>query len=153
MSLLIESGKRKMLESQLRRLWVTSASMDRNKNVDDFAEVFRELLRFFGLIRNSHYPLAMTSRTIDTLWHEFVLQTEIYSDFCQKHVGFYVHHRRHSSQNPVPLDSIPRTIDILRRNHGPVKDIWFDGISKTEVEAARSGGLPSSQWSGWPGRQ
>lgn len=29
---------------------------------------------------------------IDEMWHEFVLLTKMYSEFCQKYFGEYVHH-------------------------------------------------------------
>lgn len=43
--------------------------------------------------------------TIDTGWHEFILMTRVYRDFCEKYLDGYIHHL------PAPID--PKT---LKRN-------------------------------------
>lgn len=36
--------------------------------------------------------IDMISKTTDVLWHNFILYTEKYLDFCLNYVGFFVHH-------------------------------------------------------------
>ena len=39
--------------------------------------------------------VEMISKTTDTLWHNLILDTEAYLDFCLNYVGFFVHHKPH----------------------------------------------------------
>lgn len=32
------------------------------------------------------------TKPIDDYWHQFILFTDVYEDFCQKHTGYFVHH-------------------------------------------------------------
>lgn len=36
--------------------------------------------------------VAMPSKAVDALWHEFILSTHEYHAFCRKAFGFYLHH-------------------------------------------------------------
>ncbi len=36
--------------------------------------------------------VAMPSQAVDVVWHEFILFTRAYSDFCQKSFGHFLHH-------------------------------------------------------------
>ncbi len=40
----------------------------------------------------SQSPLASEALVIDLMWHTFLLFTKDYSDFCQRHFGFFIHH-------------------------------------------------------------
>lgn len=39
--------------------------------------------------------VEMISKTTDALWHNLILDTEAYLDFCLNYVGFFVHHKPH----------------------------------------------------------
>ena len=54
-------------------------------------ELLVEILRFLGLIATTERPLT-PSETVDRGWHEFILCTRTYSDFCQRHFGRIIHH-------------------------------------------------------------
>lgn len=45
---------------------------------------------------------------LDDLWHEFILDTRLYSDFCKETAGRYIHHR--------PSDPEDREIQEFREN-------------------------------------
>ncbi len=56
------------------------------------AEVaLREVIRFLDLCAAAGRPLTPSPR-VDDAWHEFVLCTREYADFCQQHFGRFVHH-------------------------------------------------------------
>ena len=54
-------------------------------------ELLVEVLRFLGLIATTEGPLT-PSETVDRGWHEFILCTRTYSEFCQRHFGRIIHH-------------------------------------------------------------
>ena len=50
-----------------------------------------ELLKFLNLIGTVNRRLS-PSQIIDTVWHEFILFTKQYIQFCEKHWGRVIHH-------------------------------------------------------------
>ena len=51
------------------------------------------LRQFFLLSKTSGRPLSMPSRVVDAAWHEFILLTREYADFCREGMGRFLHHR------------------------------------------------------------
>ncbi|HEY0650215.1 hypothetical protein [Phenylobacterium sp.] len=61
---------------------------------DDECEAVLEGLRqFFAIsILAQGRRVAMPSRAVDTAWHEFILSTRAYQDFCFQVMGRFLHH-------------------------------------------------------------
>ena len=59
----------------------------------DFALIEQALRQFFlaYLLSNKQF-VAMPSRIADDLWHEFILYTKQYAEFCQSAFGEFFHH-------------------------------------------------------------
>lgn len=51
----------------------------------------RELKRYFVLVLHGHKH-SMRSKSVDTLWHNFILNTKGYREFCQDAFGKFVDH-------------------------------------------------------------
>lgn len=47
---------------------------------------------FLACLRSNGKFVAMPSRAVDALWHEFILHTRAYRDWCTLAVGRFVHH-------------------------------------------------------------
>lgn len=52
-----------------------------------------DLVRF--LVWKSLYPKKLIAPTevVDEVWHEFILHTEPYREFCKRHFGAFIDHR------------------------------------------------------------
>jgi hypothetical protein len=50
-----------------------------------------EVLRFMELVQNSGERLT-PSYKVDLAWHEFILFTKLYADFCAQHFDRFIHH-------------------------------------------------------------
>ena len=51
-----------------------------------------ETIKFLSLVAQ-HSGLTLTpAHRIDMVWHEFILFTRLYADFCQEQFGKFVHH-------------------------------------------------------------
>ncbi|MBB5020219.1 hypothetical protein HNQ59_003536 [Chitinivorax tropicus] len=51
------------------------------------------LRQYFRISQRSNRKLvAMPSKVVDELWHEFILHTRNYQDFCRKAFGYFLHH-------------------------------------------------------------
>jgi hypothetical protein len=60
---------------------------------DDMASVSRGLRQFFiAHLMSGNKFVAMPSRIVDDLWHEFILYTRDYKEFCAKAFGRFMHH-------------------------------------------------------------
>jgi len=56
-------------------------------------EVFQSLGDWFAInLRAGRRKLSMPSQAVDDAWHEFILFTRNYQDFCQRGLGRFLHH-------------------------------------------------------------
>jgi len=51
-----------------------------------------EFLRFV-VLRQQYLGTIVPSKGVDMFWHAFILYTEEYTAFCERHLGKYMHHR------------------------------------------------------------
>jgi hypothetical protein len=70
----------------------------------DAEEVYIETLRWLwlcayrlsdyqqGKVDTPRMPLASQAQVIDLMWHTFLLFSKDYSEFCETHFGFLLHH-------------------------------------------------------------
>ena len=55
--------------------------------------VERGLRQFFlACLRSNKQFVAMPSRVVDAMWHEFILHTRAYQDWCSLTLGWFLHH-------------------------------------------------------------
>lgn len=54
--------------------------------------VMQGLRQYFQLCRVAHNATSMPSKIVDLAWHEFLLYTKSYANFCKYGVGHFVHH-------------------------------------------------------------
>lgn len=56
-------------------------------------QVFAALREYFHLCRKAgRRRLAMPSQAVDVAWHEFILSTRHYEQFCRRALGRFLHH-------------------------------------------------------------
>lgn len=80
----------------------------------DAALVSRGLRQFFiAYLMNGKRFVSMPSQVADELWHEFILYTREYQDFCDKAFGSFLHH------TPAAVLSSDR-----KRNEG-LRRVWW----------------------------
>jgi hypothetical protein len=55
--------------------------------------VERGLRQFFiACLRSRKQFVAMPSRVVDSMWHEFILHTQAYQQWCELTLGWFLHH-------------------------------------------------------------
>jgi hypothetical protein len=59
--------------------------------------------------------IGMPSRVVDDAWHEFILMTRAYTEFCEKAFGKYLHHTPNVLAPEPIAPTIPKTLDLLRK--------------------------------------
>jgi hypothetical protein len=114
-----------------------------------------ELRRFFCLIGTCDGPLAVISRKVDEIWHQLVLFTPLYREFCQKVFGRFIDHVPRTAYTPIPVAAINNFVNEYMARYGALNPLWLEDVParwKGSVEKASVGEGLDFQWSGWPGR-
>jgi hypothetical protein len=95
--------------------------------------LFTEVKRFLILAQGDDTKKwTMYSHRIDECWHQFILFTREYFEFCQRYFGRYVPHRpsnapETSSSNPGRETSFEEFADRYRELFGiALPDDWYD---------------------------
>lgn len=100
----------RMPEAVLNRFETKRPELDMRQRV----QVEQGLRQYFLVCQRANGKfVSMPSQAVDDLWHEFILFTRNYENFCQKAFGCYLHH------TPVEAMATPtQASDGIRRT-------WF----------------------------
>ncbi|WP_444928805.1 glycine-rich domain-containing protein [Microbulbifer sp. SSSA002] len=74
--------------------------------------------------------VAMPSQVVDAAWHEFILSTRLYDDFCQKSFGRFLHH---TPNEVMPSKNSP--------SEG-IKRAWRIACAHSKIDPSRPDSLP-----------
>jgi hypothetical protein len=95
--------------------------------------LFVEVKRFFVLVRSDDTKMwEMYSARIDEAWHQFILFTKEYTDFCRRFFGRYIPHSpsnapKSETRNSVEVSSFQdfqcRYLELFGE---PPPDAWYD---------------------------
>lgn len=130
------------LEQKLCRLHLADS-------VEKAQELFVEVKRYLILsVLYNNRSIPMFSARVDQAWHEFVLFTREYSEFCNSNFGTFLHHSPREStlplkgkaKSPMNLPEFKRTYESV---FGTLSPLWFDERSVTTNTRLR--------WDSWPG--
>ena len=82
---------------------------------------FEEMVRFLDLCHASPGGLS-PSKKVDKAWHEFLLFTREYEEFCRERYGSFIHHDPSESADPAAYEA---TRDAYAARFGPPPSrIW-----------------------------
>lgn len=102
-------------------------------------QAFTEVLKYLWLskkhtldlvenVNNDNFPsqciMPRSMREIDEMWHEFILFTEDYTNFCLQYFGEYMHHL------PNIFDNMPRPRDIIEREIEKLLPYIYDNLGE-----------------------
>jgi hypothetical protein len=60
--------------------------------VDEIIDGLRTYFQICNRANDNNENLAMPSQAVDAAWHEFILHTKLYSQFCEPAFGRFLHH-------------------------------------------------------------
>lgn len=99
----------------------------------DAEAVARALRQFFGAhLLSGRKFVAMPSKAVDDLWHEFILYTRDYEQFCKRAFGRFMHHTPAVAMGP---SAGRRVADGLRR-------AWWFACKDEDIDPKRASRLP-----------
>ena len=74
-------------------------------STDEVHKALAELIKFIYL--SAYYEMSLTpSPKVDLVWHEFILFTRTYAQFCQKHFQRFIHHQPDDDVNNNNINQI-----------------------------------------------
>jgi hypothetical protein len=85
---------------------------------------FTELKKYVSLSRIHQVPLAMTSPRVDEVWHQFILFTREYRDFCAEFHGGFFHHAPNLPSRPGNPKHIENLVRCYQATYGPMPAVW-----------------------------
>lgn len=59
---------------------------------DEIIEGLRTYFQICNVAQDESENLAMPSQAVDSAWHEFILHTKLYDQFCEQAFGRFLHH-------------------------------------------------------------
>ncbi len=93
--------------------------------------VARGLRQFFlSYLKSGGLRVAMPSKVVDDLWHEFILDTVRYRDFCDRAFGKFLHH-----SPAVKLGKVKADNEGLRR-------VWWFTCREENINPRKATRLP-----------
>ncbi|HOZ64106.1 MAG TPA: hypothetical protein PK497_06830 [Burkholderiaceae bacterium] len=119
-----ESHLPRFLGAKLREQYPHLSSGD----VDLVARGLRQF--FMAHLRSNRQFVAMPSRVVDAMWHEFILHTRAYDMWCQSAFGRLMHH------TPAEVLGSDR-----KRNNG-LRRTWYWACKEESIDPRQPGRLP-----------
>jgi hypothetical protein len=156
--MLLLSTKEKELLDRLERFDLSFATekliTEGRLTVEEIPYVVREFRRFMALAGFGVFPLAMIGPRVDELWHQLILFTKKYEEFCLSTVGRFIEHQPDTPSTPIPVEAGENFRSAYRKYFGDIPAIWFKGMSPATSDYYKQAvlvGRPPTAWSGWAG--
>lgn len=92
MSLMIKESVVKRLMNELRKKYVGKTDEELKFAINGFIE-------YVMLIKESRADVPMYSKSVDFVWHTFILDTREYASFCEEQFGYFLHHVPNASDD------------------------------------------------------
>ena len=111
----------KVMAFQPPELLVERFSQDYNLSREEVIERFDEIKKFLVVCASDHSRSFAPSKTLDKMWHSFVLFTPEYFRFCQD-LGGYIHHR---PTREIMHESYSNTVQTMSKIFGSVNTKYW----------------------------
>lgn len=125
-------------------------------NKEELPKIEIEFKKFMKLVLREDGPLAMLDKRVDEFWHSFILFTPQYQEFCEKVIGFFVHHQPRTSYTPVPILAINNFIDAYKKQYIILDPFWYETLTPELVRNIKNNSVQDliiHKWSGWIGKK
>ncbi|MCZ8382106.1 hypothetical protein O6P37_24875 [Mycobacterium sp. CPCC 205372] len=108
------------------------------ESVDHAELLFREIKRYFVVTEcDAGVTWSMYSLEVDAVWHQFVLFTRQYIDYCRAHFRGYIQHAP-SNAPKIRLAAVrePSTFEMFAQRYAQLfdeslPDVWYDDRNVT----------------------
>ena len=92
---------------------------------EKYQEAFDEFKKYIYLVKiNKDKPIAMVSKQVDEVWHQFILFTQEYHEFCRNIFGKYLHHIPKTKSKPLDKAGAKNFALLYKETFGSIPSIW-----------------------------
>lgn len=91
---------------------------------EEYAVAFTEFKKYLALGKWTDRNVAMCSKKVDAIWHQFILFTHDYFSFCNQFFGYYIHHNPRTNSRPLDEDGVPRFVSSYNQFFGEMNSMW-----------------------------
>ena len=104
---------------------------------EDYQEAFTEFKRYVALVNlnKGRGAMSMSSKEVDEVWHQFILFTPQYHEFCDEVLGRYLHHVPTTSQTPSTPTGKANFIRNYTNAFGEIPEIWNINLGSDPCDA------------------
>ena len=96
--------------------------------------LFAEVKKYIVLVRSDETTMwDMYSLRVDEAWHQFILFTREYIEYCQRFFGGYIPHSPSNAPKPATSEAerVPSTFEAFQARYQelfglPLPDAWYD---------------------------
>ncbi len=103
---------------------------------DQATRGLNEVLRFLDLVARRDSKLT-PSIVIDSIWHEFILFTRQYTDYCNYNYGRIIHHNPHNASNKHSYLNNQRgfllTLQLYSRYYGEPNALFWGNMNTLDL--------------------
>ncbi|HLJ31969.1 MAG TPA: hypothetical protein VKU36_06020 [Candidatus Babeliales bacterium] len=114
---------------------IARCQKDHNYTDEDMVILEQELKKYLALslvTKKGDLGTGMYSTDVDNLWHSFILFTKEYADFCDKYIGFFIHHAPETEtvRSPERQEESRKDFQAFVKNYEEtfgqeIHSIWF----------------------------
>jgi hypothetical protein len=114
---------------------IARCQKDHNYTDEDMIILEQELKRYLALsiaTKRGDLGTGMYSSDVDNLWHSFILFTKEYAGFCDKYIGFFIHHMPEIDEvrSPEKQEESRKDFQAFVKNYEEtfgeeIHSIWF----------------------------
>lgn len=106
-------------------------------SAESVAILFEETLKFLWLVGGLNQKLT-PSLLVDNAWHEFILFTRLYHNFCNEHFGRYIHHSPGGNEQEN-LRNYHRTIQLYILHFGKPPEVYWGQLANEKWQDSQCG--------------
>lgn len=91
----------------------------------EYQEAFTEFKKYVALSAFFGKGHGMASEKVDDIWHQFILFTPQYHEFCKEFLGRYMHHNPKTSYTPLEKESTKNLVKHYKLVFGNMPlNVW-----------------------------
>lgn len=99
---------------------------------EDYRQAFTEFKKYVALGALFGKGHGMASKKVDEVWHQFILFTKEYHEFCDDFLGRYMHHSPKTSYTPLEEGSAQKLTKHYNLVFGDMPLHVWDGLRNKE---------------------
>lgn len=102
---------------------------------NDFVDAaINEYWRFIYLHKNNPKVTIVPGKVVDKVWHDHILHTREYIDYCTKELGEYFHHDPRDYSNKNSVNDPKPTVELYKKTfgHEPPAKFWTNEVIKQQ---------------------